>query len=680
MNKIFLIFIYYIGISVSVAAPPAISTTSTFECMSLEWPWTADLATATSSSVCTVEYRTPVGSGDWLPGLNAWADPNDSQFSGSVVHLSPGTQYEFRMTCDSPAVQTTATATTWSETFTEDASKTTIGVQTSQYTITTAMDGASGVYEVFENGSITSANPGGENILLVLNDNVEHVIIRNVTFTGGHENCIELGANCSDIVIENCTFSGWGQPGIADSSVFPDGLQNSAIGTRTNESRVVRIIVQNCTFNNDVSGSLDWTDVLNTDGKPMGVAQNGVIAFTGVTDEGGGKIGFTVANSDEAEMPLGDDDYAPRKFGVTALTGSAEYNQAHTASNYDNLYVVDTALTTSTKVVTTGTFGAAATGNLQFDTTSHPIGTHAIFWGNAVGNHVIRYNVFNGSANRMYNDTIGGYQNQSDLYGPFGHSTDIYGNYIGWSLDNAIEMEGSGKNCRVWFNVVHHHYAPMATSAIRTGPTYMWRNVIVECKAERENNIDSNTAWKCGNNTLGRQYVLFNNVEKQGSVNGYNGFLSNSNHPNGWDYCYSRNNIANIDPATYIVYDNGLNATHDFQYDLLSQAPNYTYLATNNYGNGTQPPSGGVGYILGTATYSGSTSFPNTSVSELSVASAGYRAGVGIANFGMNASTRATLTDPDVGALDTRMVPFVYGIQAAASGTLTITGTLTVGP
>jgi len=636
------------------AAPPIITTVATYESMSLYWPWTDDLASATESSVCTAEYRTPAGSGDWLPALNLWSDNQNNTFSGSVVYLDPDTEYEFRLTCDSPAVQTTVTASTRSDTFPE-GTVTAIGAQTSLYTIAVGASGTAGGYHVYNAGSLTTSNPGAP-VQLYIEPSTHHIIIRDITFTGGQKNCIQIGNNCTDIVIERCTFSGFGEPGLADSYIFPDLRSNSAIASETSASNLERVTIQNCTFISDTSGSIDWTDL--KEDRVSGIVADK--AFTAVNDEGGGNISFTVADTNDVTVT---DNFKVGVVGGSYDTGGG--------SGWANLYLITGK--TSTTLIAAGTFSGTSSGTLDFDNTSHPVGPHAVVFVESIGQHVIRYNrAYATSSDRMFNDVFGGGSNSSLTKGAYGNNSDIHGNDIGWALDDGIECEGSNTNNRIWNNYIHHCHVAIATASIKDGPVYTWQNVVAQCKAERENDTSSSSAWKTGNTSLGRQYWFFNTITQDGTTNGHSEGYSQSGGVSV-KYWYARNNIVDVEGR--IAYDPAEDTTHNLQFDTIVRVPNYSALADNNYGgatnppDGVSPPSGGEGYFLGTATFTGGGQFADCNANYITAVSLGYRGGQAVANFGMNATTRATITDPDVGALDPRMPAFVYGVQSSSPST-----------
>ena len=65
----------------------------------------------------------------------------------------------------------------------------------------------------------------------------------------------------------------------------------------------------------------------------------------------------------------------------------------------------------------------------------------------------------------------------SDDYGFPGPDSDIYGNYVANTWDDGLEIEGGGRNVRVWNNYVEEAFIPYANAAVTIGPLYFFRNV-----------------------------------------------------------------------------------------------------------------------------------------------------------------------------------------------------------
>jgi hypothetical protein len=110
--------------------------------------------------------------------------------------------------------------------------------------------------------------------------------------------------------------------------------------------------------------------------------------------------------------------------------------------------------------------------------TNHPIGPQVVGFWDSTGNHVMRYNHIYSDPEHYYNDIFGCGANFS-LKGFPNADTDIYGNILENSWDDAIETEGANNNVRVWGNYIENVYKAHASRVTSIGPLYIWRNVCI---------------------------------------------------------------------------------------------------------------------------------------------------------------------------------------------------------
>ncbi|MBN1675008.1 MAG: right-handed parallel beta-helix repeat-containing protein [Kiritimatiellae bacterium] len=108
----------------------------------------------------------------------------------------------------------------------------------------------------------------------------------------------------------------------------------------------------------------------------------------------------------------------------------------------------------------------------------HPWGPRAIGWRGGA-QRIIRYNTLAGARTHKLEDVIEGASNDSD----------VYGNLITGFADDAMEIDGTSRNVRVWNNRIHviasdgEHNLPWkqpalySVSPITVGPVYIWRNL-----------------------------------------------------------------------------------------------------------------------------------------------------------------------------------------------------------
>ncbi len=110
---------------------------------------------------------------------------------------------------------------------------------------------------------------------------------------------------------------------------------------------------------------------------------------------------------------------------------------------------------------------------------SHPAGASAVRIINCDnGGIVLRYNDFVGKDRVRYIDVVQGIGNGS-MNGGFVRDSDIYGNYMAFSNDDAIEIEGGEMNIRVYRNRFEAVYTGVSTGGCYLGPSYQIRNLYV---------------------------------------------------------------------------------------------------------------------------------------------------------------------------------------------------------
>lgn len=114
----------------------------------------------------------------------------------------------------------------------------------------------------------------------------------------------------------------------------------------------------------------------------------------------------------------------------------------------------------------------------------HPVGPHGFLLGlDGSHNNVIRNNEIVGGENHWWNDAIEGRGNQYFHGGPY-RDTDIYGNFIAFANDNAVELDGGQMNVRFWNNRMEAIYRSVSLSPNRVGPSYVFLNLDVNQGAE----------------------------------------------------------------------------------------------------------------------------------------------------------------------------------------------------
>jgi hypothetical protein len=119
---------------------------------------------------------------------------------------------------------------------------------------------------------------------------------------------------------------------------------------------------------------------------------------------------------------------------------------------------------------------------------THPHGAVAMSFISCGSNHVVRWNDVHSTQVaqepiKYFKDGFGGAPDlgePGDDTGVGGFpwaDSDIYGNRIMHTYDDAIESEGMNRNVRIWGNYFDRVFMAIGTAATATGPLYVWRNV-----------------------------------------------------------------------------------------------------------------------------------------------------------------------------------------------------------
>jgi hypothetical protein len=218
----------------------------TFECLGIYHK-----VDGKNKSQCEVTYR-EAGSGDWQAGLPLWFDERDSEFRGSIVGLTPDTEYEvvLRYGDDEQRLR----AKTLSEEF--PVGKTTYvnsGVTTETLHITES--GTPDAWHLVTPEAGSSATVDAENRLDV-NVLVEasYVIIRGLELQNAARDGIYITEDFHDVVIEDCRITNWGRSG-GSISLGNEWMDDSAIKARKGSSG---LIIQRNLIENPRGASNDW--------------------------------------------------------------------------------------------------------------------------------------------------------------------------------------------------------------------------------------------------------------------------------------------------------------------------------------------------------------------------------------------------------------------------------------
>jgi hypothetical protein len=114
---------------------------------------------------------------------------------------------------------------------------------------------------------------------------------------------------------------------------------------------------------------------------------------------------------------------------------------------------------------------------------SHPAGPQAIGIDKPQAT-VLRYNDFVGSDLHRWNDGVEGAGNY-DLDGGFNRDADIYGNFICFANDDALEIDGGQTNVRVFHNRFEGCLCGVSIQGCMSSPSYVFQNLLVNMGDER---------------------------------------------------------------------------------------------------------------------------------------------------------------------------------------------------
>ena len=286
----------------------------------------------------------------------------------------------------------------------------------------------------------------------------------------------------------------------------------------------------------------------------------------------------------------------------------------------------------------------------------HPLGPQGLTFSYCGGNHVIRYNeVYSTTGERhWYNDGLSGEDNFSAAGFP-NYDSDIYGNKISETWDDAIEAEGGGRNVRVFGNYTNNTNTGVATTVVNSGPIYIFRNVHNRSRNMSQRSLDSddrNNAYKSGEAGGfggGRRYFLHNTLlqaTQSGVTKGLGmggGIAGNTGQP--LTNSVSRNNILHVwTSGAYSVYSAG-GTGNDVNYDLRSGNVNISGAEVNG--------------IVGTPTYLSGHGWQSESGGnyQLDPSSAGYGKALRLANF------NDAFAAPDMGAHQSGLGSMSFGVN-----------------
>jgi hypothetical protein len=289
----------------------------------------------------------------------------------------------------------------------------------------------------------------------------------------------------------------------------------------------------------------------------------------------------------------------------------------------------------------------------------HPAGPNAVYFHECGGNHVFRYNEVYSEWGRYFVDGYGGAENFGTKGIPNADS-DIYGNIIQHTWDDAIEAEGANRNVRIWGNYIDQTTTGIATTSTSAGPVYIWRNVWNRARTYSNRTLDTdqrNYMFKSGSVSPygdGRRYVFHNTMLQAdplpGSIYPLGGGegLAGPTSTQVMTNTVSRNNVWHIWKSWWNSIDSKGGEGNDLDYDLFN-------------GNIVAYPGAEANGIVGIPIYAPGHGWSSESggLYQLAPESPGYDRGVRLPNFN-DAFTGAA---PDMGAHEAGTPTMRFGVD-----------------
>lgn len=197
----------------------------------------------------------------------------------------------------------------------------------------------------------------------------------------------------------------------------------------------------------------------------------------------------------------------------------------------------------------------------------HPMGPQAFVIANTAGRHVIRYNDCIGCEGHRFNDVIESIENSSVFGGPY-RDTDIHDNFLAYSNDDGVEIDGGQINVRFWNNRQAFSLCGISCAPCRKGPAYIVRNVFGPLGDDRGS---CGSTYKMGGGvrwSLGRNVILHNTI--YGPGRGLSSVGYGSGDERGRYRAFARNNLF-AGGGGLDVFDKLKDAENDFDFDLLGR-------------------------------------------------------------------------------------------------------------
>ncbi|MCX5645434.1 MAG: hypothetical protein NTZ17_12280 [Phycisphaerae bacterium] len=302
----------------------------TFQCVGLYW----SPEDGSAENTCRVQYR-QAGAPQWREAVPLWFDGRQStdlpaercrQYRGSIVNLTPGTQYEIELSLEKTSRRASVSVRTWSEDF---PIAQTVVVEDRDTRLVMDKSGSPEGYVLYTHapGRETATIDVASKQTQCIEVRASHVILRGLTLRNAQQHGIQLLEGCHDVVIEGCDISGWGR-------IAADGWgKDYAAAVYSKDRALKRVIVQRNYMHHPRSNSNNWKQSRPAPGKREPTHPEG--PQTVVPHDGKGQFPLTPTSPGYdagLRLPNFNDDYTgkgpdigaheagapPMEFGIDA--------------------------------------------------------------------------------------------------------------------------------------------------------------------------------------------------------------------------------------------------------------------------------------------------------------------------------------------------------------------------
>ena len=216
--------------------------------------------------------------------------------------------------------------------------------------------------------------------------------------------------------------------------------------------------------------------ILTNDGKtPLIEIDNArYVIFEGLTLKGGNRRAVAITNSSNIRF-INCDVSGWGRTGVQRFDLDGKY---FTGENLDHNVNFDGAfdLSDNRNVVIERCFVHDPRGRANSWQFSHPAGPQAVIVYRCTGT-VLRYNDFVGSDEHRFNDAVEGRGN-FDPDGGINCDADVNGNFMIFTSDDCIELDGGQQNVRCFGNRFEGGFCGVSIQGCMKGPSYVFDNQI----------------------------------------------------------------------------------------------------------------------------------------------------------------------------------------------------------